>query len=202
MDPPRSVFGNVLVGSLALGGSAWLGAALNRRSVSPSTASGGVAAAALGGTTAALITLFGASALAVGDSKWKKLGATTTILGVGGFAALSLIGLRVNDRILSAAAGGGAQALTAGEADSGKSFALKTGDTLTIELPAGQAGFAWSWTSPADSLTGPVSALASSGLEQDTWTATKAGAGKLTAQLAPTGGGPSIATWSADVSVS
>jgi hypothetical protein len=203
MEPPKGVFGNVLAGSLALGGAAWAGAALNSRSVSRQAPAAATAAAALGGVTGALLALFGAAALGVSESKWKVLGQTTTILGIGSFAALALVGLRVNDQLLAAAgAGGTPQALVAGEADSGSTFNLRVGDTLTVELPAGQDGFKWSWsTGPAGLLEGPVVATSQGGLEHDTWTATKAGAGKVTAQLTPDAGGAATATWTADVTV-
>jgi hypothetical protein len=202
MDPPKSVLGNVLAGSLALGGAAWVGAALNSRSVGRRTPAAATAAAALGAVTGSLLALFGAAALSVSESKWKTVGQTTTVLGVGGFAAMALVGLRINDRILASSASQ-PQALLASEIDSGGTFNLRVGDTLTVELPAGTAGYAWTWADgPAGLLTGPAVAIAESGLEHDTWTATQAGAVKLTAQLAPTAGGASIATWSADVTVS
>lgn len=209
MDPPKGVIGNVLVGSLALGGAAWVGAALNSRSVARQSPAAATTAAALGSVTGALLALFGAAALSVTDSKWKVLGQTTTILGVGGFTALALVGLKASDRLLvSPVEQGVPQSLLALEQDSGSTFTLAPGDTLTVELPAAQSGYSWSWTdAPAGFLTGPVQAVVPTTggtVEHDTWTATAAGTAQLTAQLVPSaaGGGAATATWSATVVVS
>jgi len=203
VEPPRSALGQILTGSAALGIAAWAGAALNSHSVARQTPAAATAAAAMGGVTGALVALFGAATLAVTEGKWKTLGQTTTILGVGGFTALALVGLKINDRMLVASTSQ-PQALLAFERDSGTSFALHVGDTLTVELPAAQAGYKWSWSSTAGPLTGPASALVAvtgGSVEHDTWTAAATGDAQLTAQLTPTAGGASIATWTGTVTV-
>jgi len=201
MDPPKGALGQLLTGAAALGIAGWAGAALNSRSVSKANPAAATAAAALGAVTGSLLALFGAATLAVSESKWKTVAQTTTILGIGGFAGAALLGLRANDRWLANAATS-PRALTASEADSGGQFALHVGDTLTVELPAGQSGYTWSWAEgPAGVLTGPASEKYGDGFEHDTWTANAVGDVKLTASLAPTGGGASIAAWSASVSV-
>jgi hypothetical protein len=203
VEPPRSAIGQIATGVAFLGGAAWVGAALNSRAVAQKSPAAATAAAALGAVTGSLVALFGAATLSVTEGKWKTLGQTTTILGVGGFTALALVGLKINDRMLAQSASQ-PQALLASEADSGGSFALHVGDTLTVELPAAQAGYKWSWTSTAGPLTGPASvavAVTGGSVEHDTWTAVAAGDAELTAQLVPTSGGASIATWNTSVTV-
>lgn len=123
---------------------------------------------------------------------------------MGGFAALALVGLRVNDQLIAAAASAQPRALLAFEKDSGTAFALHIGDSLTVELPTSRAGYAWSWSSTAGPLTGPATTTLPVGggtVEHDTWTAVEMGDAELTAQLVPVGGGVSIATWSGSVTV-
>jgi hypothetical protein len=204
VEPPKSVIGQILTGSLALAAGAWAGAALNSRSVASKTPAAATAAAALGAVTGSMLTLFGAAALAVGDSKWRRLAATTTVLGVGGFAALSLVGLKMNDRMLSSSAGQPI-ALLAFEKDSGGFFTLAIGDTLTVELPIIQ-GYAWKWSPLAagEVVSGPASTtlpVEGGAVEHDTFTGVTAGSVTLSASLAPAAGGAAAATWSAQVTV-
>lgn len=207
MEPPKSAAGQMVAGGLILGAAAWAGAVLNSRAVataSPQTAS---IAAATGAATGGLVALFGATALAITNTKWKGLGATTALLGASGFAALALVSLKASDRLLrSANASTQPQALTAGESDSGGTFNLRLGDTLTVELPAGGAAYHWSWAlGPSAGLNGPVvSQVAVDGgvVERDTFTAAAVGAIQMTASLVPAAGGAAVATWTGTATVS
>lgn len=207
MEPPKSAAAQLVVGGLAFGAAAWVGATLNSRSVARVNPAGATFAAATGAVTGALVTLFAASAAAIGSSKWKSLGATTSLLGAGGFAALALVSLGASDRVLRAASTNKPpEAFTAGVADSGGTFDLALGDTITVELPAAQAGYSWHWSAgPAAVVSAPVasSAVVDGGtLERDTFTAATAGKTKLTALLAPdSGDGYAIATWTVNVTV-
>jgi hypothetical protein len=208
MEPPKSAAGQMVAGGLVLGAAAWVGATLNSRAVALVSPKNASIAAATGAATGGLVALFGATALAITNTKWKALGATTAILGAGGFAALALVSLKASDRLLRSANAWTQQpqALLAGEADSGGTFSLRVGDTLTVELPASQPGGEhWSWAlGPAGALEGPVTAQVTVDggvVERDTFTAASAGAVQMTASLVPAAGGAASATWTGTATV-
>lgn len=208
MEPPKSAAGQLVVGALGLTAMAWAGATLNSRAVARANPTGATLAAATGAATGGLIGLFGATALAITNTKWKALGAATAVIGAGGFAALALVSLKASDRLLRAAGSSTQpQALLATENDNGGSFALHVGDTLTVELPAAStAGDSWVWTiTPTTALEGPVQRQVTvdfGTVEHDTFTAATAGSVTLSAALTPTGGGTRSATWAGTATIS
>jgi hypothetical protein len=191
LQPPKSKLGKLALGATAIGGAAWVGAIVNSRRVARTAPAGASAAAAVGTVAGGVLATFGGALLSLQGGGWGSVGTATAVLGTGLFAAMALAGIGVSDAAIAKMAATAPKSLQLGEGDSGGTFPMSVGDSLTVQLPAGSNGSVWDWSqSPLDGLEGPsqtTQTVSGGTAEFDTFTATQTGTFTLSATLTPTG---------------
>lgn len=204
MKPPTSVLGKAIVAVGAVFGASWIGAAINSRRVAKTNPAAATAAAAVGAVTGGFVATAVGAGVALTKDAWNTVGAYTAFAGSAGYALSALMGIGPVDRVLAKAAAT-PKVLTAAASDSGKTFQIAVGDSLAVALPQAQGGASWVWSeTPQGVLSAPAQstqAVAGGTNEIDTFTASGNGTVSLKAELTPSGGGASTATWTAQVVV-
>src|ERR1700680_3148268 len=124
LAPPASTMGNALCAAGVLAAGTAIGASIGY-GVSPLPSSNKAIGAIEGGTLGVLLTAFGGLLSPYYAPKWKRLGQTAGVIGVGAVAAMAVLGAA---RSAQAAQGPSAPALTTTATPSN----LTTGNTYEI----------------------------------------------------------------------
>lgn len=219
MKPPSSMLGKAAVATGLAAAGAAAGVGLSRLTASK-TATGdtvykvpGLTGGVTGLLAASLVaSTYGEVAKDGGKDGEGNWGDTARWTGVAGLVTLTgMMGLMLTKSLLSpppALPAAAPMNFPVLPSDSGKTLALKVGDSASVQLPstitaAGQTS-PWTWTVPAGApvqMAQPVPAAG--GIEVDTFTAVAAGSAVLTATLAtPAGTDAAGATFTLTVTVS
>jgi hypothetical protein len=214
MKPPESIISKTAYATGLTAVGAIGGAALSR--LTKSTAADGTTVQKIPDLTGAIAgVLIASTAGAVtgeieerGDSDekgWGEVGRLSAIVGVGTLTVTMLWGLTKTYLAPPAlpAVASGPVTLPVTAADSGKTLALKVGDTASISLPSTLVAGGtspWAWAVPAAApLQKAQPVVSTSGTEVDNFTATAAGTTTLMASLIDPTTGASSATFSLNI---